>query len=111
MNPTASEKLYYRIGEVAALLKINTSVLRFWETQFEQLAPQKTKTGQRLYSQRDLELAKQIQQLLYHEKLTIAGAKARITPSRKGNAEEKSELKDLLLQVRQELQYLRNILD
>ena len=108
---TASDKLYYRIGEVASLLKVNTSVLRFWETQFEQLSPQKTKTGQRLYSRSDLELAKQIQQLLYREKLTIAGAKARITPSRKVDAAGRSDLLELLQSIRQELQNLRNTLD
>lgn len=108
---TASEKLFYRIGEVADLLKVNTSVLRFWETQFEHLRPQKTKTGQRLYSRKDLELAKQIQQLLYHEKLTIAGAKARITPSRKVAAAGESEVTELLRSIKQELQDLRNILE
>lgn len=110
MTTAASEKLYYRIGEVAELLGINTSVLRFWETQFAQLAPQKTKTGQRLYSHRDLDLVKQIQQLLYKEKLTIAGAKARITPSRKAGTSEQSDLHDLLLRIKQELQELRNTL-
>jgi len=109
---TASDKLYYRIGEVADLLKVNTSVLRFWETQFEQLRPQKTKTGQRLYSRSDLELAKQIQQLLYREKLTIAGAKARITPSRKGDAaDKKSDFAELLRDVKRELQDLRSTLE
>lgn len=107
---TASDKLYYRIGEVAELLKVNTSVLRFWETQFDQLKPQKTKTGQRLYSIRDLELVKQIHHLLYQEKLTIAGAKTRITPSRKSDATEKNELIELLRDVRQELQELRKFL-
>lgn len=108
---TASDKLYYRIGEVAGLLKVNTSVLRFWETQFEQLRPQKAKNGQRLYSRSDLELARQIQQLLYHEKLTIAGAKARITPSRKVDAAGEGEVAKLLRTIKQELQDLRNILE
>lgn len=110
MTVTASDKLYYRIGEAAEILKIKTSVLRFWESQFEQLKPLKSKTGQRIYSQRDLELAKQIQQLLYKEKLTIAGAKARITPSRKVCTDEKQELKELLNSVRQELHSLRKII-
>jgi len=111
VTSAASHKLYYRIGEVAELLKINTSVLRFWETQFEQLKPQKSKTGQRLYSQRDLELAKQIQELLYREKLTIAGAKTRITPSRRTDPEEQEEQKKLLSHIKQELQKLRKILE
>jgi len=108
---TAFEKLYYRIGEVAEILEINTSVLRFWETQFEQLKPQKTKTGQRLYSQRELELAKQIQKLLYNEKLTIAGARARICTSRRGKTVEKVDMPTFLDSLKQELQELRKILD
>ena len=108
---TASDKLYFRIGEVADLLKIKTSVLRFWETQFEQLRPQKTKTGQRLYSRSDMELAKQIQHLLYQEKLTIAGAKARIGPSRKDDSAGKNDSAELLRSIKLELQNLRNILD
>lgn len=111
MTVTASEKLYYRIGEVAEILKINTSVLRFWETQFEQLKPQKTKTGQRLYSQRELELAKQIQKLLYNEKLTIAGAKARISPSRRGKTVAQADMPAFLDSLKQELQELRKIFD
>lgn len=110
MITAASQKLYYRIGEVAELLKINTSVLRFWESQFEQLRPQKTKSGQRLYSQHDLNLVKQIRQLLYDEKLTIAGAKTRITPSRKVDSNDLDEEKKLLIHIRQELENLRNIL-
>lgn len=108
MSEPASEKLYYKIGEVAEILKINTSVLRFWETQFELLKPQKTRSGQRLYSRRELELARQIHQLLYKEKLTIAGAKARITPARKITSEKKMEILEV---VKRELKELRSILD
>lgn len=73
------DKLFYRIGEVAAIAALRPSVLRFWETEFSFLKPQKTKSGQRLYSRRDLELVLSIKQLLYTEKLTIEGAKRRIS--------------------------------
>jgi len=105
---TTSDKLYYRIGEVAEQLKINTSVLRFWETQFEQLTPQKTKTGQRLYSRQDLELVKLIHNLLYKEKLTIAGAKSRIKLSSRSEAEKPNDLKKLLILLKEELHEIRN---
>jgi DNA-binding transcriptional MerR regulator len=111
VSQTASNKLYYRIGEVADILKVNTSVLRFWETQFEQLSPQKSRTGQRMYSQRDLELATKIHQLLYKDKLTIAGAKARISPSRKPTNDEATTLKTLLISIRQELYNMRRTLE
>lgn len=71
-------KQYYKIGEVAKLVHVNCSVLRFWETEFDVLAPLKTSTGQRRYTQKDLEIALTIRRLLYEEKLTIAGARSKI---------------------------------
>jgi DNA-binding transcriptional MerR regulator len=110
MAETASEKLYYRIGEVAEILKVNTSVLRFWETQFAALAPRKTRTGQRLYSGSELELLKEIRNLLYVEKLTIAGAIARLSSSGKRNTQSGPLQNDLLGTVCQELKELRKLL-
>ena len=69
------DKLYFRIGEVAALLACPAYVLRFWETEFPQLKPSKSNTGQRLYRKRDVELLVRIQRLLYKEGFTIAGAR------------------------------------
>lgn len=71
-------KQYYKIGEVAKLVHVNCSVLRFWETEFDVLAPLKTSAGQRRYTKKDLEIALTIRRLLYEEKLTIAGARNRI---------------------------------
>ncbi len=64
-----------KIGEVATLFEINTSVLRFWEDEFEQLNPERTEKGQRLYSTKDIALIKKIKKLLHVEGLTIEGAK------------------------------------
>jgi DNA-binding transcriptional MerR regulator len=61
------DKLYFRIGEVAALCGVETYVLRFWQTEFPQLAPKKSGTGQRLYRQRDVEMAMRIKRLLHEE--------------------------------------------
>ncbi len=69
------DKLYFRIGEVADLCHVPTYVLRFWQTEFPQLKPGKSGTGQRLYRRRDVEMALRIKGLLHDEGYTIAGAK------------------------------------
>ena len=69
------DKLYFRIGEVARLCGVEAYVLRFWESEFPQLRPNKSGTGQRLYRKRDVELALRIKRLLYSEGYTIAGAR------------------------------------
>ena len=69
------DKLYFRIGEVARLCKVQSYVLRFWESEFPQLKPNKSGTGQRLYRKRDVEMALQIKRLLHEEGYTIAGAR------------------------------------
>ncbi len=69
------EKLYFRIGEVARLCRLPAYVLRFWETEFPQLKPVKSSTGQRMYRKRDVESVVRIKRLLYEEGYTIAGAR------------------------------------
>ena len=69
------DKLYFRIGEVARLCDVPTYVLRFWESEFPQLKPNKGGTGQRLYRRRDVEMARRIRSLLYDEGYTIPGAR------------------------------------
>jgi len=69
------DKLYFRIGEVAKLCGVQAYVLRFWESEFPQLHPNKGGTGQRLYRRRDVEMALRIKTLLYDEGYTIAGAR------------------------------------
>ncbi|SRR5579871_4021661 len=68
------EKLFYTIGEVAQLVEVKPYVLRYWETEFRKLNPQKSVTGQRAYRKRDVRMALTIKRLLYGEKYTIAGA-------------------------------------
>ena len=74
-TPFIPDKLYFRIGEVAALCRVPTYVLRFWQTEFPQLRPGKSGTGQRLYRKRDVEMALRIKRLLHDEGYTIVGAK------------------------------------
>jgi DNA-binding transcriptional MerR regulator len=72
------EKLFFRIGEVCELIKVQPHVLRYWETEFPMLAPQKNRAGQRVYRRKDVEMVMRIRDLLYEEKFTIAGAKKRL---------------------------------
>jgi DNA-binding transcriptional MerR regulator len=72
------EKIYFRIGEVGMLAKLPTYVLRFWETEFPQLRPTKSSTGQRMYRRRDVEFVMRIRKLLYEDGFTIAGARERL---------------------------------
>ncbi|NVN97897.1 MAG: MerR family transcriptional regulator [Geobacteraceae bacterium] len=110
MTEAASEKLYFKIGEIAETLNINTSVLRFWETQFDSLSPCKTRTGQRLYSRNDFEKIKHIYNLLYVQKLTIAGAKVRLSLTKKGKSQIQSDPAELIQLLCNELKGLRNLL-
>jgi DNA-binding transcriptional MerR regulator len=75
MESEIPDKLFFKIGEVASLTSLRPSVLRYWETEFSELSPLKSRTGQRLYSRRDVDLLLDIKRLLYLEKMTIRGAK------------------------------------
>ena len=72
------DKLYFRIGEVSTLCKLPAYVLRFWETEFPQLKPVKSSTGQRMYRRKDVETLIRIKGLLYEEGFTIAGARQQL---------------------------------
>ena len=72
------EKFYYKIGEACKALDIQPYVLRYWETEFKALSPSKSKSGQRVYNERDLQLIQRIKELLYDEGYTIAGAKKKL---------------------------------
>jgi DNA-binding transcriptional MerR regulator len=72
------DKLYFRIGEVARLCRLPAYVLRFWETEFPQLKPVKSSTGQRMYRKRDVESVVRIKKLLYEDGFTIPGARTQL---------------------------------
>lgn len=82
------EKLYFRIGEVARLCRLPAYVLRFWETEFPQLKPVKSSTGQRMYRHKDVESVLRIKKLLYEEGFTIAGARQQIRSEGKGEKKQ-----------------------
>lgn len=75
MNPEIPDKLYFRIGEVAALTGIKPHVLRYWESEFRTFRPNKSTTHQRLYQRKDIELVLRLKDLLYQQGFTIAGAR------------------------------------
>lgn len=72
------DKLYFRIGEVANLCRLPAYVLRFWESEFPQLKPVKSSTGQRMYRRRDVESVLHIKKLLYEQGFTIVGARQQL---------------------------------
>lgn len=74
----ASDKLYYRIGEVSKLTGVKAHVLRYWETEFRWMTPPKSRSKQRLYRRRDIEFVWLLKRLLWDERYTIAGARQRI---------------------------------
>lgn len=73
-----AKKLFYKIGEACKLLDIQPYVLRYWETEFSHLAPDKSSSGQRVYSEKEIIIIRRLKELLYNEGYTIAGAKKRL---------------------------------
>jgi DNA-binding transcriptional MerR regulator len=92
MSPPAvaiPEKLFFKIGEVCELAGVQAHVLRYWESEFPMLAPQKNRAGQRVYRKRDVEMALRIKELLYEDQYTIAGAKKRLAQELRGGGKLK----------------------
>jgi DNA-binding transcriptional MerR regulator len=87
MSDAADDKRLYKIGEVCRLADVQPYVLRYWETEFPPLAPNKSSGGQRLYTQREIDIILRIKQLLYAEGFTIAGAKKRLDSELESPAE------------------------
>jgi DNA-binding transcriptional MerR regulator len=86
------EKIYFKIGEVSDILGLPPHVLRYWESEFEVIRPTKSKSGQRLYRRRDVEIIALIKDLLHRQKFTIKGARQHLKVKGIGKAlEEKAE--------------------
>ncbi len=110
------DKLYYKIGEVSQITKIEPYVLRYWEAEFKIVAPARTNSRQRLYRKKDLELILEIKKLLYDEKYTIAGAKKKLQRMKVWRERQfelelpEKKYRDALLKVRKELEDLQSLL-
>lgn len=92
-SPHIPNKLYFRIGEVSDLVGVKPYVLRYWESEFPDIRPSKSKSGQRLYKRRDVELLVRIKELLYDERFTINGARKRLKDL--GRSDIKDAVSDL----------------
>lgn len=116
MDCKLPDKQYFKIGEVARIATVQSSVLRFWETEFEMLRPVKSRAGQRLYSRSDVQLILAIKHLLYVDKLTIAGARNRLAHCVRANAENvdadsiAERNQRILHEIRDELRSIKNSL-
>lgn len=106
------QKLLFKIGEVSRLTGVKPHVLRYWESEFSVLRPQKTPTNQRLYRRRDVELLLLIKQLLYREGFTIAGANKRVRELLRQKADEQPvDTGALLARLRSEAEELLALVD
>jgi len=104
------EKLYYTIGEVAALFKVTTSLIRFWENEFELLAPKKNKKGNRQYTQEDIDNLRLVYSLVKEKGYTLQGAKE-ILKTERTKVKSSNEMQDSLQKVRDFLVDLKKYLD
>ena len=89
------EKLFFKIGEVCEITGVQAHVLRYWESEFPMLAPQKNRAGQRTYRKRDVEMALRIKELLYEDQYTIAGAKKKLASDIRGASKLKVVTPDM----------------
>ncbi len=103
------EKVYYSIGEVSEMFSVNPSLIRFWEKEFPSLHPQKSKKGNRMFSQKDLEELRLIYSLVKEKGYTIQGAREYLSANRAGLREEQAVVRKLenirktLLEIRDSL--------
>ncbi|MGB9716751.1 MAG: MerR family transcriptional regulator [Thermodesulfovibrionales bacterium] len=87
------DKLFYKIGEVSKIVGVEPYVLRYWETEFPFLKPRKSRSGQRVYIKKDVELLLQIKNLLYNERYTIEGVKKRLSTIHMHSIDSNAEIK------------------
>ncbi len=101
------DKLFFKISEVCTILGVEAYVLRFWETEFPGFAPDKSKSGHRVYKKKDVENFLRVKELLYDRGFTIAGARKQLSRSRSSS---KTERDATLIQVRKGLQDILTLL-
>lgn len=103
MHEGGIKKLYYSIGEVSEMTGLEQHVLRYWETEFEQLGPRKNRAGRRIYTKEDVDVVRRVQYLLKEEKYTIDGAK-QVLSRDTGRRENEADDRETLLELRHFLQ-------
>ncbi len=103
------EKLYYSIGEVAEMFNVNTSLIRFWEKNFDIIKPHKNKKGNRFFTKEDIENLKLIHHLVKEKRLTLEGARKKLSENRQDVihnheiVDTLKQIKEMLLEIREEL--------
>ena len=111
-----SGKRYYRIGEVSKITDVKPYVLRYWESEFRWMAPQKSRSKQRLYRKRDIDMILLVKKLLYGQRFTIEGARKKLAEIGVGNALETGDLtfetghRERYRKIREELTSIRAML-
>ena len=110
-----NQRLYYSISEVAEITGLKPYVLRFWEKEFPNLRPKKNRAGNRTYQIKDIDLIKQIKELLYENGFTIEGARAKLRNSHNDKPDksdlQNTRLRSLLVEIKKELENILKILD
>lgn len=104
------EKYYYSIGEVADMFGVNTSLIRFWEKNFDIIKPHKNKKGNRYFTKKDIENLKLIYHLVKEQGMTLDGARKKIA-AQKEDLAENFNLVESLTKIREMLVEIRDMLD
>ncbi len=108
-DPATSKKLYYSIGEVAKMFDVNTSMIRYWEKEFDILKPKKNKKGNRLFTAKDVENLKVIYHLLKERGFTIDGAKKKLRENKSDSVNTADvvarlkEIRNTLMEIKRQL--------
>ena len=117
VNGHIPDKLYFKIGEVSEITRIQPYVLRYWESEFKTIKPSRTKSKQRIYRKNDVEIILEIKRMLYEEKLTIAGARKKLQElkSKRKNQlqfdfDGKKDHRNILKEIKRELKAIRKML-
>ena len=110
LNPNKELKLYYSIGEVAEMLGVSETLLRYWEKEFPTITPKKTGRNIRQYSQADIEQVRLIHHLVKVKGMKLAAARKALRNS-KGEVERNMEIVSRLQAVREELMQIKKELD
>tara|TARA_B100001540_G_scaffold56715_1_gene51207 strand:+ start:1630 stop:1965 length:336 start_codon:yes stop_codon:yes gene_type:complete len=105
------KKLYYSIGEVSKMVNLKSYVLRYWETEFKQLAPLKNRAGNRTYRQKDIDLIIKIKDLLYKKKYTIEGARSLLSSKSVNNKSLLIENSRSISNLRKELEQIISVIN
>ena len=112
MSLEIPDKQFFKIGEVSRIVGVKAHVLRYWETEFSAVRPSKTRSNQRLYRRRDVDVLLQIKELLYDDKYTIAGAIRRLRQILRGeHLVDQEEMIEVLQSIRGDVEALLELVE